>query len=412
MKTMISYEWKKIWARKITWITVAGAFLLLLFICFGNLMDEEAYAKDGTRSRGVAAIQMKKQYIKELEGKLTSEKVAEYVKEFKRLYQENGKDIDEAKKDAQFVKKYYYSYYYPRSYVYNYILYGELRFDYVGDEVDFSGKELEELTCDKEDFYKWKKQRYIKNIEENRFHFYSEKEQKLLMEHYEKNETAYEVKDQLGWQAINNNFFQCGMIVLVMCIGIAPVFNREYKTRMDAVILGTKYGKNKLIISKITVAFLYATTLFVAMELLIVCFVMLFYGADGWLLQQEQVKSYVCYLAGVYAVVLFFIGINLLLSVYCKFTTPILVFDILLLSMDMILYFVMPPTWQLHPFRYRVALLLPGNQLNGGVADILMPYSFGSVTMWAFTVEMILYVGLAVLCVPLIIRGFRRHQVR
>ena len=131
-----------------------------------------------------------------------------------------------------------------------------------------------------------------------------------------------------------------------------------------------------------------------------------------WLLQQEQVKSYVCYLAGVYAVVLFFIGINLLLSVYCKFTTPILVFDILLLSMDMILYFVMPPTWQLHPFRYRVALLLPGNQLNGGVADILMPYSFGSVTMWAFTVEMILYVGLAVLCVPFIIRGFRRHQVR
>ena len=181
---------------------------------------------------------------------------------------------------------------------------------------------------------------------------------------------------------------------------------------MDAVILGTKYGKNKLIISKIVAAFLYATALFAAMEVCILLLDILFFGAGGWLLQQEQLKDYMCYLAGAYAVVLFLTGINLLLSVYCKFTTPVLVLDILLLSMDMILYFVMPSTWRFHPIHYRAEVLLPGIHLKIVMADILLPYSFGSVTVWRPAVGMILYLGLAVLCIPLIIRGFRRHQVK
>ena len=62
-----------------------------------------------------------------------------------------------------------------------------------------------------------------------------------------------------GWKQV---FFAGNWAVIIMMIvgiGIAPVFSGEYQSKCDSLLLCMKFGKGRLVLSKIIAAWLYAT---------------------------------------------------------------------------------------------------------------------------------------------------------
>ncbi len=58
------------------------------------------------------------------------------------------------------------------------------------------------------------------------------------------------------------------LIMMIICIGIAPIFAGEYQSKCDSLILCMKYGKSKLISAKVIVAWLYTTCVYWGISLI------------------------------------------------------------------------------------------------------------------------------------------------
>ena len=62
-----------------------------------------------------------------------------------------------------------------------------------------------------------------------------------------------------GWSMILDTLTWPVLIMMLICIGIAPIFAGEYQSKCDSLILCMKYGRSKLILAKIISGWLYAT---------------------------------------------------------------------------------------------------------------------------------------------------------
>lgn len=70
--------------------------------------------------------------------------------------------------------------------------------------------------------------------------------------------------------------------LIVLVIAISTVFSSEYSTKMDALILTTKYGKNKQIIAKLLTSIIFTTILVVGLFFLYCVAFGVHYGLVGW----------------------------------------------------------------------------------------------------------------------------------
>lgn len=90
----------------------------------------------------------------------------------------------------------------------------------------------------------------LKNIEKE---YWLEKDSKIQ---------TYEYGYYKGWSSILDSSSWLILIMIVICIGIAPIFAGEYQTKTDSLLLTLKCGKNKLIKAKIISSLLYATLVY------------------------------------------------------------------------------------------------------------------------------------------------------
>ena len=65
-----------------------------------------------------------------------------------------------------------------------------------------------------------------------------------------------------GWSMILDTLTWPVLIMMIICIGIAPIFAGEYQSKCDSLILCMKYGKSKLIFAKTVSGWLYATCVY------------------------------------------------------------------------------------------------------------------------------------------------------
>ena len=86
-----------------------------------------------------------------------------------------------------------------------------------------------------------------------------------------------------AWEGIlgGNNASWILLIMLVVCIGAAPVFAGEYQSRADSILLCMRYGKSKLISAKILATFLFASSVYIGMWAGVCEIYLAIFGAAG-----------------------------------------------------------------------------------------------------------------------------------
>lgn len=71
-----------------------------------------------------------------------------------------------------------------------------------------------------------------------------------------------------GWSMILDAMTWPVLIMMIICVGIAPIFAGEYQSKCDSLILCMKYGKSRLITAKVIAVWLYTTCVYWGITLL------------------------------------------------------------------------------------------------------------------------------------------------
>lgn len=110
------------------------------------------------------------------------------------------------------------------------------------------------------------------------------KEVDRLLKMYEQIHLPFYYDYYDGWQNLSSSFsLIVAMVVsVIIVICLSPVFSEEYSQKTDAIILTTKYGKNKVIIAKLTSSFLFTIAVYLLFAALNFTLYATIYGLDGY----------------------------------------------------------------------------------------------------------------------------------
>lgn len=95
------------------------------------------------------------------------------------------------------------------------------------------------------------------------------------------NFTAYYNYDLGYWKLRNIHSSYPFSIGLLVLIGLAPIFSAEYSRKTDAILLSSKYGKKKLIFSKIKAGLIFAIAVWGLIEIINTLIIVGVYGITG-----------------------------------------------------------------------------------------------------------------------------------
>ena len=93
------------------------------------------------------------------------------------------------------------------------------------------------------------------------------------------------------WDILISNLPWVLFIMMIVCVGIAPVFAGEYQSKCDSLLLCMKHGKHRLILAKLTASFVYSSVLYWGIVALYSAVLLIFVGADGWDLPVQLLYS-------------------------------------------------------------------------------------------------------------------------
>lgn len=86
-----------------------------------------------------------------------------------------------------------------------------------------------------------------------------------------------------GWEKMSSSFSILVALVVsaIIVICLSPVFSEEYSQKTDAIILTTKYGKNKVILAKIISSLIFTLSIYLVFGTLNFTLHAAIYGLDG-----------------------------------------------------------------------------------------------------------------------------------
>jgi hypothetical protein len=131
----------------------------------------------------------------------------------------------------------------------------------------------------------WDKQRKLSKINPNtnRAVGFSNKNN-MLWYNMIKSTSIDEFHYTAGWDDTVGYASKYGAVIIAafILLGLSSVFCGEYASRMDAIILSTKYGKTKLIKAKLVAAGIYILVLILFFTILNLLGNIFVFGIDGW----------------------------------------------------------------------------------------------------------------------------------
>ena len=272
MGGMIQYEWKKIWKNRMTQISMIGCSLFLLFCVYMNIIEITTTDENGQTISGMSAVERLKNIQQRQE--LTQDRVDEIVNQYLTyIHDPNTSSNNEAYHYLS--EEQYKKFFLPNRDLLMLILeiYGE-------PGSGESGRDVLERTVGK-DFRQARLERDLKVI-----HLREEWGKLTSIEaDYWKKEAEkipeYQYGYQKGWEMILNTLSWQVMIMIIICIGIAPIFSGEYQSKCDSLFLCMKYGKSKLITAKIITVWLFTTCVSLGITLIYSAVYLGLLGMDG-----------------------------------------------------------------------------------------------------------------------------------
>lgn len=255
MIRMIKFELKKLFSNSI----VIGSIVVLLFVCFFilqaccfNNSATSTVLPDGTQLSGRKAIKYNQMIAEKYAGDFTDDTIAKMVADFSKDYPSEYSQMVEGDVANSAL---------PSTYLYLTMFIPPTNYDEIAQDAIAHGSSIPPLT-----------NAGLVSISD-----YG---------------TAYVDKPlQYGyndsWAYLFTGF--CGptiaiafLALIVLVIVISTVFSSEYSTKMDALILTTKYGKNKQIIAKLLTSIIFTTVLVVGLFFLYCVAFGVHYGLLGW----------------------------------------------------------------------------------------------------------------------------------
>jgi len=256
MLDLIKFELYKIFSKKSVRIILLLTILLGIF----NVVAESVSVK----YQGVDHIDDVYSIMKEYEGKAITEE--------SEIKAENTiNDLKEKKSRGEKLTE--------KEIVYMNYLYDTMRPPYpaytVNNElytVDEMKDEMNKLKNEnKTDTYEYKNLNFIyekvKNVEESKFYF------------------------SHGWLKTADFKAIATLITTLIAVGLAAIFSDEYQSNSAQIMLSCKYGKNKMVLSKMITGLIFTATIFIIINVVHMIGVLL-YDFRGWDAPLELFKYY------------------------------------------------------------------------------------------------------------------------
>ena len=255
MLRMINLELKKIYSNSV----VIGSLVVLLLVCFLILhaycfdnSTTSAITPNGTLLSGREAIAFNQGIAEKYAGDFTDDTIARMVLDFSKDYPEEYAEMVENGSINSSI---------PSSYLYLSMFFPPTNYDEIAQDATTHGTSIPPLT-----------EAGLVSI-----HDYG---------------TAYADKPlQYGYNDSWANFFSgfCGSTIaiafpalIVIIIAVSPIFSSEYNTKMDALILTTRYGKTRQILAKLLTSMIFTTTIVGGLFVLFCIAFGIQYGVLGW----------------------------------------------------------------------------------------------------------------------------------
>lgn len=335
MGGMIKYEWKKIWKSRLTQISVIGCCLFLIFCVYSSIIQITAIDQNGQTVSGMQAVEVLKDTQQRQE--LTQDRVNEIVNQY--LEYANNPDTNSNNEAYHYLSEEKYRTFYQSnrellSLISN--VYKE-----PGSSTDIKDVFEENVGKDFIQARLERDQKYIQ-LREERGQLtpveadYWEREVEKIPE--------YQYGYHKGWDMILDALTWPVLIMMIICIGIAPIFSGEYQSKCDSLILCMKYGKSKLIFAKIITVWIFTTCVYWGITLIYSAVYLGLLGADGadlpiqlkypavsvgYHLTMGEAVIYALVLA--YFFTLGIVGITLLMSALLKNTYGVIIIAFLLI---------------------------------------------------------------------------------
>lgn len=230
MKELIGFELRKIYSKKIVYITL---LMVAFFILSASWLE---WFQINKQFGGMAEF---KEAAKSYEGFYDEAKTEELLKEVEACYMKLSNDEVLTKEEYELINLYYYLTL-DRSKTED-IYYG------INDEL-YTVEEIKALQGQfKQNSYEYKNfEKALSIIEEEK----------------------REIKYIGGWLYITDFNVAGSMIMLLIIIGLSRLFSEEYSENTIAIILSTKKGRKEHITAKIIAAFLHALGVWIIVNLL------------------------------------------------------------------------------------------------------------------------------------------------
>lgn len=268
---LTGYEYKKIFQKRSTWIALGAVLLWVLFAGIGGTLGE--YYIEGEKvDSHYQMIKQERYALEHLEVQELNpeffEKMQEDMAEFSETM-EGISDNPKAKGNLIQYWKEYYKAYAPYSALYTLLAMMKNR---IGD--------LDIEKIDGTNFYE-NRDRMMELL----FQGEELSEQEIIF-HEKENEkikTPYAYGNMLGF----DSYFQVqapNFIFLAFAVAVilAPMFAGERTSRMDALVLSSRYGKNKLIQAKILTGLSFALFAALGFSIIFLLEIQAVYGLSGW----------------------------------------------------------------------------------------------------------------------------------
>ena len=262
MKTLIGYEYKKIFIRKSTWIVLIFAMLLTLFSCIGDLTGS-VYVEGKRVSSHYQEFTTDRAYARELSGrKVDKVLISEMQEAYKKV--PNVPLYTKSQEYQMYARPYSTIYHLVRKVATN--------------NLDNESNSL--MKLDGNLYNDLRNKAIIENLKGYKL---TEAE---LQKHLDMNknvDTPFVFQYADGYRSIMSRMYTIGMIlILTLAICLAPIFANECSDRMDQLILTARYGKNKAIIAKLLTGISFGVIVSIVMLLMQSLPTLMVYGFDGW----------------------------------------------------------------------------------------------------------------------------------
>lgn len=220
-----------------------------------------------------------------------------------------------------------------------------------------------------------------------------------------------------GWEDMLACLGFLALAMVAVCVALTPVFAGEYQDKTDAVLLSARYGRSKLVAAKIVASFLFATAYFALCALVVVGVPLVFFGAEGGGLPLQNLAVTIPYnltmaqaaLIGIglaYLITLALAALTLALSSRLRSVLAIFAIDVAIIFLSGIVGAGGNGILQ------HILYLFPLNALvDQPLFAACVSYPFGPVVLDLQAMLVAVQLVVLLVCLPVAVVSFRRHQV-